>query len=305
MSKLGLALGGGGARGLAHIGILKVLESEKIKISSITGCSMGALVGGLYAYYENIKAVEDFIFKAMKHPKFLELGMEHFDKKKIGEERNYFEQFFDFIGARINALKALNHLSYFDEEITSEIYELIPDVPIENFKIKFSAISTDLLSGKEINFTTGSLRNAIRASSAIPGIFPPLKLENYFLVDGSTSESVPVGRVKEIGADRVLAVDVTKSININSVPQNVFDILYRSEDITSYYLSHERLKEADLIIEPDVKNYSWSDFENATKIIETGEQVAKDKIKEIRKLANRNCYLLQFEQFLKKIKKAV
>ena len=165
MSKLGLALGGGGARGLAHIGILKVLESEKIKISSITGCSMGALVGGLYAYYENIKAVEDFIFKAMKHPKFLELGMEHFDKKKIGEERNYFEQFFDFIGARINALKALNHLSYFDEEITNEIYDLL-----KNYLYRFTIVVEYLCWRK----TAVAIPNAI----IHPPTFVPLNREN-------------------------------------------------------------------------------------------------------------------------------
>lgn len=302
MSKLGLALGGGGARGLAHIGVLKVLESEKIKIGAITGCSMGALVGGLYAYYENINKVEEFIYDAMKHPKFVELGMEHFNRKTGGTDRNYFEQFFDFIGARINVIKAFNHLSYFDEEITSEIYQLIPDVPIENLRIKFSAIATDLISGEEINFTKGSLRNAIRASSSIPGIFPPVRFKSYLLVDGSTSESIPVGKVREIGADRVLAVDVTKSINIDLEPKNVFDILYRSEDITSYHLSLERLKEADLIIKPSVKKINWANFEKAKEIIDAGEIVTREKIKEIKKLVKQNGYLLQMGHFIKKLK---
>jgi len=305
MSRLGLALGGGGARGLAHIGVLKVLEAENIKISAITGCSMGSLVGGLYCYYDDIKKVEEFVFKAMKHPKFQELGVEHFNKKKTGEERNYFEQFFDFVGARINALKAFNHLSYFNEEITSEIYELIPDAPIEKFKIKFSAITSDLISGKEINFTSGSLRDVIRASSAIPGIFPPFRFKKYVLVDGSTSESVPVRRVREIGADRVIAVDVTKDIAIDVAPQNVYEILYRSEDITSFHLSQERLKEADLVIKPDVKNNNWSNFDNSEEIIGAGEKVTKNNLKEIKKLYKKNGYLLQFEQLLKKVRGSV
>jgi len=301
MSKFGLALGGGGARGLAHIGVLKVLDEEKIKIHSITGCSMGALIGGLYAYFGDAKQVEDFIFKAIKHPKFVELGTDKL-KGNNKSDKSYFEQFFDYIGTRVQALKALNRLSYFDEELTNEIYQIIPDVPIENFKIKFSAIATELLSGEEINFTNGSLRDVIRASSAIPGIFPPVKYQNYFLIDGSASESVPAGRVREIGADRVLAVDVTRCIKTIEQPQNIFDVLYRSEDITSFKLSVLRLREADLVIRPQVRHLTWADFDKTDEIIAAGEQASKENINEIKKLIHRNSYLLEIEHYIKKLK---
>jgi len=301
MSKFGLALGGGGARGLAHIGVLKVLDEEKIKIHSITGCSMGALIGGLYAYFGDAKQVEDFIFKAIKHPKFVELGTDKL-KGNNKSDKSYFEQFFDYIGTRVQALKALNRLSYFDEELTNEIYQIIPDVPIENFKIKFSAIATELLSGEEINFTNGSLRDVIRASSAIPGIFPPVKYQNYFLIDGSASESVPAGRVREIGADRVLAVDVTRCIKTIEQPQNIFDVLYRAEDITSFKLSVLRLGEADLVIRPQVRHLTWADFDKTDEIIAAGEQASKENINEIKKLIHRNSYLLEIEHYIKKLK---
>jgi NTE family protein len=302
MAKFGLALGGGGARGLAHIGVLKVLESENIKISAIAGCSMGALVGGLYCYYGNAKQVEDFILDAIKHPKFIELGIEKLNENNKKPDKSYFEQFFDYVGTRIQALQALDRLSYFDEKITEEIYQIIPNAPIENLKIKFSAIATDLLSGEEINFTKGSLRNIIRASSAIPGIFPPVKNQNYFLVDGSASESVPAGKVREIGADRVLGVDVTRCIKTVDQPKNVYEILYRAEDITSFNLSVLRLREADLVIRPDVKRLSWANFENAEEIIHAGEIAAIEKIEEIKNLFNRNSYLLTIERFFKKLK---
>jgi NTE family protein len=302
MAKFGLALGGGGARGLAHIGVLKVLESENIKISAIAGCSMGALVGGLYCYYGNAKHAEDFILDAIKHPKFIELGIEKLNENNKKPDKSYFEQFFDYVGTRIQALQALDRLSYFDEKITEEIYQIIPNAPIENLKIKFSAIATDLLSGEEINFTKGSLRNIIRASSAIPGIFPPVKNQNYFLVDGSASESVPAGKVREIGADRVLGVDVTRCIKTVDQPKNVYEILYRAEDITSFNLSVLRLREADLVIRPDVKRLSWANFENAEEIIHAGEIAAIEKIEEIKNLFNRNSYLLTIERFFKKLK---
>jgi len=302
MSKFGLALGGGGARGLAHIGVLKVLDDENIKIDAITGCSMGALVGGLYAYYGNVKQVEEFILDAIKHPKFIELGIDKLKENNKKPDKNYFAQFFDYIGTRILALKALNRLSYFDEKVTEEIYQIIPDTPIENFKIKFSAIATDLLTGEEINFTKGSLRDVIKASSAIPGIFPPVKYQNYFLVDGSASESVPAGKVREIGADRVLGVDVTRCIKTIEQPQNVFEILYRAEDITSFHLSVLRLREADIVIRPQVRHLTWTDFARTNEIISSGEEAAKENIDEIKKLVNRNSYLLEIEHYIKKLK---
>lgn len=301
MKKFGLALGGGGARGLAHIGVLKVLEQNKIKIHSITGCSMGAIVGGLYAYYGNSKQVEDFILEVINHPKFIELGIEKLSEKNNKPDKNYFEQFYDYIGKRVQALKALNRLSYFDEQLTNEMYKVIPDVPIENFNIKFSAIATDLLSGEEINFTNGSLRKAIQASSAIPGIFPPVKYQNYFLIDGSASESVPAAKVKDLGADRVLAVDVTREIKIIEEPQNVFEILYRAEDISSYHLSMVRLREADLVIRPKVRHLSWADFDMTSEIIAAGEQAALENFDEIKKLAKRNSFILEIDRFIRKL----
>lgn len=299
MSKFGLTLGGGGARGLAHIGVLKVLEKENIKVDAITGCSMGSLVGGMYAYLGSAKEVEEFIYETVIHPKFLELGINKLSKSEK-PDKNYFEQFFDYLDKRYQVLKSLNHLSYFDEEATNEMYNLIPDVKIESLKIKFSAIATDLISGEEINFSSGSLRKALKASSAIPGIFPPVKYQNYFLVDGSASESVPAGRVRELGADRVLAVDVMRPIKAVKQPQNVVDILYRTEDITSYHLSILRLREADLIIRPKVKHLSWADFEKINEIIYAGEKTAEENIAAIKKLIESYSFLLKLKHKFRK-----
>ncbi|WP_290662388.1 patatin-like phospholipase family protein, partial [Ignavibacterium sp.] len=169
------------------------------------------------------------------------------------------------------------------------------------FKIKFSAIATDLLSGEEINFTEGSLRKIIRASSAIPGIFPPVRYNDFSLIDGSASESVPAAKVRELGADRVLAVDVTRELKIIDEPKNVFEILYRAEDISSYHLSMLRLKEANLVISPDVKNLHWTDFDEAEKIIATGEMITKDNLDSIMNLYRRNSFIVKLEHKLKKI----
>lgn len=302
MSKFGLALGGGGARGLAHIGVLKVLDAVKININAITGCSMGAIIGGLYAYYGNAQQVEEFMYEAMKHPKFLGLGIDRLNEHANKPDKNYFEQFFDYVDRRVHVLKTLSRLSYFDEEVTKEIFDLLPDVKIRNLSIKFSAVATDLISGEEINFKEGSLRDAVRASSAIPGIFPPVKIGQYFLVDGSTSESIPAGKVRELGADKVLAVDVTHKLESANQPENVIEILYRTEDISSYHLSILRLKEADMVINPLVKEFKWTDFDQAEKLILAGEGAAKENLAEIKRLNKRSYFMLKLSQYLKRLK---
>ena len=124
MAELGLALGGGGARGLAHIGILKVLEKEKIKIQAITGCSMGAIVGGLYAYFGSAQKVEDFIRDILHSPKIKELGLEELSENG-SVDKSFFEQFFDFVDVRLKAIKSLSRLSYFDQKTTDKIFSFI------------------------------------------------------------------------------------------------------------------------------------------------------------------------------------
>lgn len=301
MVGIGLALGGGGARGLAHIGVLKVLEQEGIEITAITGCSMGAIIGGLYAYYGEASKVEEHIFNSLKREIFKNLHIEELAENGETLDKNFFDEIIDYIGFRIQALKSLQNISFFNQDTVDEIYSGIPDVSIEDLKIKFSAIATDLLSGEEINFTKGNLREVLRASSAIPGIFPPVQLDDYYLVDGSASESVPVGKVKEIGADRVLAVNVMHCLTRVSKPVNIIDVLSRSEDITSFHLSKARLNEADLVIRPKVRKLTWAEFDKTEKIIRKGEDAVRNNIEDIRKLANRNSYLLEFEQYIKKL----
>ena len=298
MSVLGLALGGGGARGLAHIGVLKVLDKEKIKINSITGCSMGAIIGGIYAFFGNAKQVEDFILKAIDNPDFAKLNIETLNSSNAIVDKNYFDKFFEYIETRLAAIKSLDKTSYFDEDFTNKLFSIIPDVLIEDLKITFSAITTDLISGDEINFTKGNLREVVKASSAIPGIFPPVKIDKYLLVDGGASESVPVSKVKEIGADKVIAVDVTRQLKLTETPRNIIDVLYRTEDITSYHLTIERLKEADLIIRPQIKDLTWVDFDSAKDIITAGEIATEKKIPDIKKSILKNSFIQKTKKLI-------
>lgn len=301
MSKLGLALGGGGARGLAHIGVLKVLEKENIRINVISGCSMGAVVGALYSYFRSAEKLESFFINFIENIDFDELGINELNENKKNSS-GIFDNISMYIKIRYNLYQSLNRLSFFTEEITDKIFSHIPDESIENLKIKFSAIATDLITGNEINLTTGSLRKVVRASSAIPAIFPPVKMHNMLLVDGGASESVPVEIVRTMGADRVLAIDVTRCLHEAKEPKNLFDILFRTEDISTFHLSKLRLEGADLIIRPKVRRLDWSEFTKVKEIIAAGEEVTKKKMPEIKKLVDKNYYLLAMEHYIKKLK---
>jgi len=295
MIKIGLALGGGGARGLAHIGVLKVLEKEKVNIYAITGCSMGSVIGALYAYFKSALAVEEKMLHIIESTNLDNYGFRSLEENSKVKKHSI-TNLIDVINARFHALLALKNQSYFNEETTEEIFSVFPDTPIENLKIKFSAIATDLISGEEINLTRGNLRTVIKASSAIPGIFPPVKINNMLLVDGAASESVPVRKVKELGAERIIAVDVTKCLKNAQPPSNLIEILYRSQDITSFHLSKERLSGADLIIKPEVRELNWTDFEKVKEIIKAGEIAAENVLEEIRNIEKQNLFFVKLRR---------
>jgi len=301
MSKAGLALGGGGARGLAHIGVLRVLEKEGIKPRAIAGCSIGSLIGGLYAYYGNSEKVEKFILEAIKNPVFRVLGFDKLEGYNKNDSRNYFEHFLDYLGERIKAIMALERIAYFEGAQADEVFRILPDVPIEKFRIKYSAVATDLISGREINITSGSLRQAIRASSTIPGIFPPVKLDGHLLIDGSATDTIPAGKLRNLGADRVIAVDVSHDLKSASGPRNVYDVMFRTEAITSHHLSRLRLKEADIVIVPDVKHLSWTDFSRSDEIIKAGETAAYEHLEDIKKLIKSGSVSLRVKRYMKRI----
>ncbi len=299
MALLGLALGGGGARGLAHIGVLKTLEKANIEIYAITGCSMGSVIGSLYAHYGSAEKVENVMLEAIDKVNLEELGIPQDNGKK---DASFWDSFVNELKFRYNVVRSLQDLSLIHEESAKKIFEIIPDIDIKELKIKFSAIATDLISGCEVNIADGNLRSAVKASSAIPGIFPPVRRGEMYFVDGSASESVPAGKVRELGADRVLAVDVSHELKTEDEPKNVLEILYRTEDITSYHLSKERLKEADLVISPDVHKLTWAEFKKAKEIIAEGEKAAEKMLPEIQRLMERYAITLELEQLLKKFK---
>lgn len=284
--KIGLALGGGGARGFSHIGVLRVFEQEKIPIFQITGCSIGALIGGLYAKYQSADRVQEFFTDLFKQPVFQDLDIHVFNTMDREGPVRQFNNYLHQLKMYFSLLKTINTRSVFSEETISKIFELYPDQAIESLPIRFACIATDLISGREIVINEGSLRQAVRASSSIPGIFPPVPIDNLLLIDGAATDSIPVQIVKGQGAHYVFAVDVTKCLQNDSPLSNGLQIIYRSEDIVTYHLTQERLVGADLVMRPEVGHFSWAAINQIEEIIQAGEEAARQALPRIHEILN-------------------
>ncbi len=253
--KIGLALGGGVAYGFAHIGVIKALEKFKIKPDIIAGTSVGALIGGIYASGVPIEKVEEIAIN------FKWLGVLKPILPKDG-------------------LISLEKLENFVEE-----YAAVKNV--EDTKIKFAAIATNLSTGSEKAFYKGSLAKAIRASCSLPGIFTPAKIENSIFVDGGILDNVPAKIAKEMGADFVIGVDVTaKAIVADQGKNDIFDILWKSLQLmmqgnTALKGYSNDYKSADIMLMPDIKNYNPFDISKKEEIISKGVEIVDGEIDNI------------------------
>lgn len=280
-SQLGLALGGGGARGLAHIGVLKVLEREQIPIGMIVGSSIGAVVGGMYGKLKSAAAVEAFSLEMVESPLLRKIGLDFFDETGMKKPEGRLDDILTFLKMRFSLLRILNKPSFFDRDVVNELYRDFDDADIEALMPEFAAVATDLISGEEIVITRGNLKQALMASSAIPGIFPPVERNGQLLVDGGASDTVPVHVLRDRSKNPVLAVDVSRNIRIVGSLSNALYIIYRADEITSYLLTQKRLAEADLIIRPPVQQFSWADFKHAQQLIRLGEEATQQMLPQI------------------------
>lgn len=258
--KVGLALGSGGPRGLAHIGVIKALLENGIPIDYIAGSSIGAIVGGLYAYRGDICEVEKYFDK-----------LTYRDMLKIFSDPR-------FAHGILKGEKAIKFLR-----------KTVGRTRIEKLKIPFTAIACDLENGEAVEISKGDLALAMRASASLPVFFRPAKIGRRYLVDGGNTVPVPVEAVKKMGADIVIAVDLDdcyvspKNYMKNVEKASMTQIAERALDILSYSLAKENTKNASIVIAPDVYDVGWRRFVNGGDIIAEGEKAARKMLPEIKK----------------------
>ncbi len=281
--KVGLALGGGAARGLSHIGVLKALEESEIPIDLIVGTSIGALVGGVYATTRSAAATEkrflDFIFsKEFKRSKF------DFLRESREARPGLFYNFISLVKKGIFYSFSMAKTSWISaEQFEHNINALLDDVAIEQTRIPFAAAAADILKGEEVVLTVGSLRQAVSASSAVPGLLPPVAVDSRLLIDGGWINKIPVLPALRLGADLVIAVDVSKEIKDTSGFRNGLNIMVRANAVKAEALKEMQCRFADVLIEPDVDHIHWADFSAMVECVALGEEAARRKVREIKR----------------------
>ena len=280
--KVGLALGGGGARGLAHIGVLKVLEKENIPIDFITGTSMGAIIGAVYALTKDISAIEKITEKYSKISEFnIDLS---FSEKERKDKPFFLKKMSDFLkkGYILNLELTKKYIND-GEGLRRVISELVNNKTFEDTLIPFAVTAADLVKGEKIIIRRGKLFDALLASASIPGMFPPLILDKKILVDGGIVDVVPIEAAQSLGANFVIAVSVSQTIKKRDEFNNAVEILFRSDSITSSELRKLQLSFADVVITPKVGRFHWSDFSKAEQCVREGEIAAQNNILKLKK----------------------
>ncbi len=275
--KIGLALGGGGARGAAHIGVLKVLEELRIPIDYIAGTSMGSVVGGLYV----VGYDPDALGKVIAKVDWLNLFVDNAPRRDVV----FREKSNDYLvppgvtlgiknGISLPAgLIAGRKLGFLLNTLTRPVANVHD---FDKFSIPFRAVATDARTGDVVVLSKGSLPKAIRSSMAIPVVFTPVEYDGRYLIDGGTAQNLPVQTVRAMGADIVIAVDVASSSEVpKEGPRSVADMLGRVIDLPLLRNTTESRPLADMVITPDLKGLSSGDFVKMTEIIPRGETAAR------------------------------
>ncbi|WP_301101176.1 patatin-like phospholipase family protein [Propionivibrio sp.] len=247
--RVGLALGGGAARGFAHIGVIKVLEAQGISPDIIVGTSAGAVVGALYA-----------------------AGNDGFELQKLAHKLDE-TKFADWSVPDRGVLKG--------EGLQKFVNDAVAQRPIEGLKKLFAVVATDLNSGESILFRTGNTGMAVRASATVPGVFRPVSINGHEYVDGGLSSLVPVRSVRQMGADVVIAVDISAPPG-NQPVRGTLDILLQTFTIMGQNLARYEMKEADVVIRPQVGNFGPTDFLARHDAILEGEKAAQAALPQIR-----------------------
>lgn len=280
----GLALGGGAARGLAHIGVLKVLCREGLVPRVIAGTSAGALVGAAFATSADMEEVEDRFIAYCSGDRFR--------KSSLGMFRQGRKTFFQQVTQALKKGLILGVSATKPSFISARAFEedlkgLLPDPAIEDLPLAFCAVATDIVGGREVLLRTGSLRLAVAASCALPGVLPPVPWQGTTLIDGGAVNKVPAGPARQLGADFVVAVDIHASLPEAPTLSRGIDIVSRSTAITGHRLREILLREADVVIRPEVGHIHWADFGRYVEAIRCGEEAARERLPEIRKAMRR------------------
>jgi len=253
-AKVAIVLGAGAAKGFAHIGVLKVLESHRIPVHMVVGTSVGSLVGSLYAYGYNPYELQTIAFAISK------------------------DDVADYTIPDNGFIKG--------EKLENFVNNKVKYTTIDKFKIPFYAVATNIQTGEEMVFGRGNTGRAIRASCSIPGVFNPVMIGDKTYVDGGVVSPVAIDVARKFGADVIIVVDISSSLS-SMTPTGTFETIMQAVEIMHNKMSIIQLKNADIVIKPKVGNIGSSDFTKRHEAIMEGEKAAAEAIPAINQIISR------------------
>jgi NTE family protein len=284
--KVGVVFSGGGAKGFAHIGVLKVLEEINMPIDYITGTSMGALVGGLYSIGYSPEFMQDLVLNL----NWSELFSDEIRRRYMPMEEKYWDgQFLISLPFKSGQLRlpaglvAGQHISMLLSNLTWD-YHGVGDY--DRLPIPFACVATDLESGEAYVMRSGTLSESIRASISIPTIFTPVRVDGRTLVDGGVVRNLPVSDAINMGADIVIGVNVSDGLKYADSLRTIIDIMDQTVGFKMYQSVNDEADLADIMIEPEIKHYKMLDFDEALEIINIGEFEARKYYDRLKTLAD-------------------
>lgn len=251
--RVALVLGGGGARGFAHVGVIRILEQEKIPIDMVVGTSVGSLIGAMFAAVPTGPNLERMVLQ-LERDDLVDYSFLMMRKGLI-------------IGDRLERF----------------VSEKVAVSRIEDLKIPFAAVATDIRSGERVILDRGLLARAVHASCALPAVFQPVEIDGRLLVDGGVLESLPVPTAKFLGADVTIAVDIgTRVRNIQSA--DLVTVVIQALSIAGAEMRRHHAREADVLIHPDVDGIGAFDFTQKERCVNAGEAAAREGLSRIREI---------------------
>lgn len=294
LPKIALVLSGGGARGISQIGVIQGLKNSGIKINYLVGTSIGAIVGGLYASGYSPNELEEILSSAdWNEAVSLSEGnlrnLLFIDQKQIYDRSLVTLKFNNF---KFVVPEAATEGTAFDKLLQELIWRGTYQ-PVNNFdklRIPFRAVATDLVSGKTITLSEGNLSKAIRASATIPLRYAPIKLDSMILVDGGILSNLPVIQAKEFNPDLIIAVNTTSPLLESENLNTAFNIADQVVSISMEKFIQENKKLADIVIEPDLGNYSNDNFKEIKSIVQLGKEAYDDNLQTIQTLISKKIY---------------
>jgi NTE family protein len=288
--RIGLVLGGGGARGAAHIGVLKELERLRIPVDAIAGTSMGAIVGGLYATGVNAEDLEELVSSLDWNAALSDkAAREHLSFRRKQDEREFPINFeLGLRGTDLLLPKGVIQGQELDLLLRKLTMHASHITDFDEFPIPFRAIASDIVAGEAVVLDSGDLTMAIRASMSVPGVFAPARVDGRLLVDGGLIGNLPIDVMKEMGVDIIIAVDVEfplykseELVSVLTISEQMLTILIRKETLRQI----DTLAASDILIRPELGIYASANFADITDTIQPGQQAVLDQAERLQELS--------------------